>query len=121
MKVSELRIGNYVEAEGKIGTVTTLAEDTISISVDGYASVPHDVDPIPLTEEWLLKLGFGMESPGFYSYGEEAMADYCYNMDEKTFHEYYPTSDMNCIAKCEYVHQLQNLYFALTGEELTIK
>ena len=22
---------------------------------------------------------------------------------------------------CEYVHQLQNLYFALTGEELTIK
>ena len=24
-------------------------------------------------------------------------------------------------AECDYVHQLQNLYFALTGEELTIK
>jgi hypothetical protein len=113
MEANEMRYGQYYFGEkGEI--------ECFDMSLYHVDTFDH-WKPIPLTEEWLIKLGFGMESPGFYSYGEESMADYCYNLDDKTFHEYYPTSDMNCLAKCEYVHQLQNLFFALTGEELTIK
>ena len=75
-----------------------------------------DVEPIPLTEEWLLKLGFKKtEWDNFNSYR------LMIGNNDYTIVLY---SDGNCevgdiiTCKIEYVHQLQNLYFALTGEEL---
>ena len=81
---------------------------------------------IPLTEEWLLKFGFerfrGMykpfELPGNYNPSFQIT-------DEKT-----NGNEIVYLTDCDdgrignpilYVHQLQNLYFALTGKELEIK
>ena len=82
----------------------------------------HDLDyakPIPLTEEWLLKFGFDEITPKYY----------VLNIDENNSFTYYYTFSggfwhfefEGISIKIKYVHQLQNLYFALTGEELTIK
>lgn len=71
-------------------------------------------EPIPLTEEWLLRFGFEKDRSG-------------YRLDDinsLSFSENYIVcwhDKVLGIKQIEYVHQLQNLYFTLTGEELTIK
>lgn len=93
MKQQELRIGNWVNPEHPYQIDANTFQNVLNDSLDENA--------IPLTEEWLLK--FGVES--IYDFK-------IYNDDGDVF--YYAVG-------CEYVHQLQNLYFALTGEELEIK
>ena len=68
--------------------------------------------PIPLTEEWLVKFGFEENSTSFTN----SIAYPCIVKLK---------NQSNCIfynsLQIKHVHQLQNLYFALTNEELTIK
>ena len=65
-----------------------------------------DIDSISLTEEWLLKFGFENNGIAFWNgVGLSKLSDGFYFMT----------------TKIEFLHQLQTLYFALTGEELTIK
>lgn len=115
MRASELRIGNWVYL---FGDPVQLTKEHI-IYLLGKDSLPESVT---LTEEWLLKFGFEKLSNFEEQYMEE---DYVWQIDVERspslilsngiFHE------DNYGVKLEYVHQLQNLYFALTGEELTIK
>jgi hypothetical protein len=83
--------------------------------------------PIPLTEEWLLKFGFIKNTyPNLHwfkcldngdklsitehkQYGSNKHLSFYFNCGG------YSSIDLQLIN----VHQLQNLYFALTGEELT--
>ena len=110
MKANELRIGNYfTDYAGRVGQV--VPETFTCIKSGGY----KDSNYIPLTEEWLLKFGFEnirigvfINKIGVYKAGLK----FCYNA---SFFEYYN------LVVIEHVHQLQNLYFYLTGEELTIK
>jgi len=106
MKSSELRIGNLINVNGEI-------QEVCDIPLPENCT-DKNTKPIPLTEEWLLKFGF--ERSGLYNvksqvyiYDEHGLVD--------TGYEYrFNYTEM----KLKYVHQLQNLYFALTGEELTI-
>lgn len=68
-------------------------------------------EPIPLTEEWLLKLGFNKEECFYILKGVclEDEYDGRYRLDGQS----------DCFIK--HVHQLQNLYFALTSVELEVK
>lgn len=96
--------------------------------------------PIPLTEEWLIK--FGAKNCGEWglsillddeNYTETYLLIDNPSWDTNTFYEVdYGTSkkmhsinaetdELKTIAIIQYVHQLQNLVFSLTGEELTIK
>jgi hypothetical protein len=110
MKANELRIGNYVN--DSIGLITIGLNGNIK-----FADVYH---PIPLTEEWLLKFGFlyslrlddfmfkkGNDCFEIQPYKEGFLNSVLYN-------------DIEILDRLQHVHQLQNLYFALTGEELTI-
>lgn len=63
--------------------------------------------PIPLTEELYRKVEKQLIKKGF-SYGFEKGKLTLYLSDQWEF-------------ESEFLHQLQNLYFALTNEELTIK
>jgi hypothetical protein len=79
-----------------------------------------DIDPIPLTEEWLLKFGFGRHHT---DYANDII--YIKNVPDNTEFEWgvYPNELGSGIQiqnrnLLKYVHQLQNLYFALTGEEI---
>ena len=118
MKSTELRIGNHVkDPYGKEIKLVTVDKDASMLS------------PIPLTEEWLLKFGFK------YNYFEDEDGyiisnDYVLSLgeyselsieDDFSFWIGSKTSDETvCFDNdiIESVHRLQNLYHALTGEEL---
>ena len=128
MKAEELRIGNYVlyEQNSIEFIIKTISDDGFDVyNMTESTWIEYDqFAGIPVTEEWLLKLGW------------------VWNEDTETF-EKYPNGDVRMHLQYEpvsrsytmfnyvlnakiadriwHVHQLQNLYFALTGSELTIK
>ena len=81
-------------------------------------------EPIPLTEEWLLKFGF---EKGWNQYDKhDYYAKDCWGkirIDNGYLEpaEYYFLDGIRDSYKIKYIHQLQNLYHALTGEELKVK
>lgn len=107
MEASELRIGNWVIDNNR--SVQVGATDF------NYCEV---FAPIPITEEWLLKFGFQKGKFDYLKNNLEILElnnngifdAYCTDLEFSVF-----------ISEIKYVHSLQNLYFALTGEELTIK
>jgi len=122
MKASELRIGNLVNydtAEGDVLTNVIDWQDLKWLSEDkkGFNLVHN---PILLTEDWLLKFGFK------YSL---TLDDFMFKDKNDIFEmQPYKKGFLNSVTWCDneilqelkYVHQLQNLYFALTNEELTL-
>lgn len=141
INAKELRIGNYVNYI-VFNKHESLFQNTVwclnySSATLGDRAVRHDVkynniEPIPLTEEWLLRFGFdaiGYECP---ETGSEFSFPYRIKISDNENIEveddfsvcvYYNDDDFIPIGNIRYdkVHQLQNLYFALTNTELTIK
>jgi hypothetical protein len=119
MKANELRIGNLIkepiESGGKICQVKRIETDK-----DGYSHYLDHCSPIPLTEEWLLKFGFYLDEDGNFSINESVftIVNLRRGIDLRERFEIF-SHDFN--PDLDYVHQLQNLYFALTGKELTSK
>lgn len=130
MKANELMIGNYVNEEvignckvSKINKKSLWIEGN-NVKTDGteniveYHLIYDYVKPIPLTEEWLSKLGF------IFPQGEYCKKDdWTIVVDCDPFH-IHKLGEKDSVHfegfNIKYVHQLQNLYFALTGEELKI-
>lgn len=76
---------------------------------------------IKLTEEWLLKLGFvGKDDDGTFYHIEEILfqIQYLYLKEKKFVHIW---DGAFTEAPVKYIHQLQNIFFALTGKELNQK
>lgn len=131
MKASELRIGNLIQLNPSRNWVGTTFNDPIkieSISELGinYSNYPEmgvswdsledsKYVPIPITEDWLLKFGF--IGSKYWKHHKLLFSI------QKYSNGYYVvlTDDEDDSFKIDHIHQLQNLYFALTGEELQIK
>lgn len=114
MKTSELRIGNIVDTAVGIIQITDISPTTNKL----YN--PNALHAIPITEEWLIKFGFiSMDDDGLW----EAENEELFRIQEPTLEEghicAWNTYDVG--EPIEFVHQLQNLYFALTGTELELK
>jgi hypothetical protein len=122
MEENELRIGNYIKRK-QSGTIV----ETKQFMLHDYEL--KYFEPIPLTEEWLLKFGFKksiVKEPWFernkielfkYSKGDFFLLGRYNTAYGIGLHDIWDGMEINL----QYVHQLQNLYFALTAEELTIK
>ena len=134
MKATELRIGNYVECEERCGdTVYPLTsiynDNTICFDQAYHKSTElYKAKPIPLTEEWLLKLKLHKEFNSDNSenrncwYLKDCDDNFYINYDYDSYIGWYVgASCYGYIVGIKHVHQLQNLYFALTNKELTIK
>ena len=145
MTQNELRIGNYVYYEHTAHVVSGVhgnsvyswwvkdgkpvieyeAKDSSGTQVEApYMDVISQHEPIPLTEEWLEKLGltkstldndFEPNEPKWYSWIKGAFNLEIQENGEIWFEVY------SHYIHVKWVHQLQNLYFALTGEELTLQ
>lgn len=108
MEAKDLRIGNWVNDDSCHDWQITLSD-----FYNMYLDDDCPFTPIPLTEEWLVKFGFEKDSFGCLYFG--------YFYYRKSL--FYSSGEFSNIGlpNIQYVHQLQNIYFALTGEELTIK
>jgi len=122
MKASELRIGNWV----------LYKDNFISWDYEDFGEVEHSniedsIKPIPLTEEWLVKLGFKSNKYNDeYSLelGSETYLLDCEYTDKGVFNFVIESVEGKgyCLPPdIKHIHELQNLYFALTNQELTIK
>lgn len=98
-----------------------------------YFKISHaDTSGIPLTEKWLLKFGFEDKStvnrfadkithPIFpLALIQSIYKTFRLSPDNFSFPLPGDTSKLIISNELKYVHQLQNLYYALTGEELKI-
>jgi hypothetical protein len=124
MNEKELRVGNLVGIEDIdtqiIVTINGIKQGFIDepydIEVkfkDGMYSDVHleDLEPVKLTEERIVLLKFVKRN----GYSFEMLNGFLKEFEGDFYFTYY-----NLSIKCEYVHQLQNLYFALTGKELIV-
>ncbi len=109
MKANELRIGNWIydaqcQQNIQIGT---------GLHIDNLDPLSK---PIPLTEEWLKRFGFDENLKEFVKSGISIREEN--NNSVFWVWGFYLGFSHGGI---KHVHQLQNLYFALTGEELELK
>jgi len=121
IQTNELRIGNWIN-EFEIATQADSRFIDRLYNIELRGKIAIDVTPIPLTPEILEKAGFnevdGNEWYRFYDKGFLRVfihhsVDSCFVSVDGLKIDYYINNF--------YLHQLQNLYFALTGEELNIE
>jgi len=124
MKTNELRIGNWIKLseEGIIRKVTGIDNSGINVYIPKDKKEKWiEIDQfshIPLTEEMLLRCGFEYKDNAYIKYiykKTEGIKIMGYDMN------YYFSLNMFKTIKIKSVHQLQNMYFILTGEELEVK
>ena len=125
MDVKALRIGNLIKytdypnlKDNLLGKVICVTGDDISFMSD--CNVAY-LEPIKLTEDLLIKLSFNKNGRVIKTYvmiGDEINFNILVNLENEFY--FYPSIAIKWSVRLEYVHQLQNLYFALTGEELDV-
>lgn len=129
INTKELRQGNKVMVTftedqvgfGKdyIGEIVAVIERKVRVKDDWHWIELDGISPIPLTPEIL-------EKAGFVTIGRYAIGVGGYNVFAKGRIELLQPNEGDPYilafyeAKITHLHQLQNLYFALTGQELTI-
>jgi hypothetical protein len=115
MQSSELRLGNWIKKEiwykKEIEYYQIKPSHFCNDKISSFL-------PIPITEEWLMKLGFEKGIIVMYIIFDENY-QIQYSLNNNTFclsfkGSYFKKLDV------KYIHQLQNLYFALTQNELTL-
>lgn len=138
METNELRIGNYIEYCGYIVKVDGIYDDRISaINIEDKDHIfdkPSYFNPIKLTEELLLKIGFKKNKYDWWEYfpdrenkisilmsGEYTTIEYA-----NLFHCPEDVSEVNYGSTLEfprriYIHELQNAYFLIAGQNIEIK
>jgi len=108
MKPEEFRIGNWILAEREEWCINEVT-----------SNLDHSIyEPIPLTDEWLDKFGFELdeETEMYNLITPLQFIDYSFEIIKNAHDRFYQWRHI----KVKYVHQLQNLYFALTNEELIL-
>lgn len=132
IKANELRLGNYFKLGVKYVDLKSFTrtdiypiETTIYVGYnDRLKNHPiafGELEPIPLTEEILLKCGFVTRYPNvndkYFEFEEFIINSFSRGKAFKL--------NINCAIytdlEIKHLHQLQNLYFALTNKELEIK
>lgn len=113
IKANELRVGSlYLNRS----TVDDFKENAI-------AKDREDWNGIPLNSDWLQRMGF--DDDLYLLYGSQEDQEYMkYYLKDQVIRLWSPdgcTTGLPIDISCKYVHQLQNLFFVLTGTELEIK
>lgn len=122
---NELRIGNYIQRNDlgdghkRVERILELGEMTCTTTgpvkvICGYL---FDISGVPLSEEWLIKAGFEVgENSSWYEKGVLGIS----KSGSIAFHLEGKWCNYGSI-KLEFVHEIQNLWHSLTGEELEFK
>lgn len=131
IQANELRIKNLLEFNGAVMEVASIhCDNTIRFynkektDTIGCFRI-NECKPIPLTEQWLLEFGFTYNG---WNYDLGRFTFHAQGTDENgSFYntEFYimknSTKELLLLSyQIDHVHQIQNLYFALTNQELTL-
>lgn len=127
MKTTELRIGSWIYGRDLLFGDKVAIQVKSSADLCNIENLPDEFEPIPLDKKWLRKFGFDdwdyediyigidvnnsnfvLSKPKKYEFMKNYLWEYKADMWQK-------------YVELQYVHQLQNLFFVLTGKELTIK
>ena len=126
MEATELRFGNLTNkgiVHGIRYNQGILGCDIVQNKFESFSKWfdYREIKPIPLTEEWLLKFGFYSKNKKI-GWWENDKFSFIGRLSGCILHFHLIVNDMFVeIIRIQYVHQLQNLYFALTGTELKIE
>lgn len=116
MESNELRVRNWVYSEETQSDVQWFEGNFLNTALDS-------IKPILLTKEWLTKFSYNWKEEKSFpqnAYWENKLS--AIDFDKKRFYiKRYKANDNHADVNLpEYVHELQNLYFALTKKELEI-
>lgn len=128
LRASELRLGNYIidqsypERECRVFRLNCGIEYPITYSYNKAFEYTSQraigLSGVPITDEWLMNLGF--KKMGKHDVFEIdnlrfVIGTGClvYLIDEDDRNKY-------CVKAMQFIHEIQNTYFALTGKELII-
>jgi len=126
IQANELRIGNLLERDGNIIEVVRISKENVinyetAKEKTGMHTNSGRVNPIPLTEELLLKCGFEVDdSDEDNKWLNLRYGNIVFCSDESTNFERVYLRIYNTDIILESLHQLQNIFFALTNQELKI-
>lgn len=130
MKANELRLGNWVMGIGYMRVTelkTELDNNFITASNKDvvYMDEEDSFQPIELTEEVLLKIGFVKENEINRMYNNRCVVSYYIGnfykelvIEVRRENGFYKNNMVHYDIK--YLHQLQNAYYLLTNEELEV-
>lgn len=117
---NELRINNLVLCRGEVSVIKLIAEKYVCLLIEPCVRFTRsaylkEIEPIPLTEEWLSKMGFDKLYEDHYEKDGVTLM--------KVDKEYYFLQEdrSNFSHTYKSVSQLQNLFFSLVGKELKIE
>lgn len=121
IQANEAIVGRIFDRKhGKGRTQTTLTENMIGLIFSSDKGLAlNDFEPIPLTPEILEKCGFEKQDDGDGGYYRELLSEngiLFVEGDKKGYTDVF----IDCWEqiRVRYLHQLQNLYYSLTGTEL---
>lgn len=125
MKTQELRIGNLLQSKVQLNFTDlkipkyAMVDIVMLMDLQRLGADKWAFEPIPITEEWLLRFGFAFNSDNDEFQLSPVALD-CIRTGR--YRGKWITLYKKTVIETEikYAHQLQNIYFALTGKELPI-
>jgi hypothetical protein len=147
INTKKLRIGNFVCTQNPMEIFVTCKDERLRKDVDvvlevsdpllvfndgnfnsfGYSARfnSESVNPIPLTDEWFIRFGFEVEDVVNRSTYPFAYRIFTIKTKSKLCEEIKIAWNQNdyhfySIVYFEYVHELQNFFFAITKDELKL-
>lgn len=125
IQANELRLGNILDVGGNYWQVSQISDDELYFKENEEYNHILNAEPIPLTEDILLKCGFekydtdkaiNYKLGGFrFSYVNDG------KFKGKTYLTYGNVLSFTSHRAMEYLHSFQNLYWSFCQKELEIK
>jgi hypothetical protein len=126
IQAKDLRIGNWIKRQDGLQVqISNIGRKGTNIGPDEFPVYLYweMCDSIPLTPEILENCGFVLRNGNYNTWYAKALIGFSSTMRISVHDDiyYFSPFEWNYQIEIKSLHQLQNLYYALTGEELTYK
>lgn len=121
IKANELRVGNWVAHHGETDVPFRLGAQAIFNIATGFLDRQEAYSPIPLTPEVLEKCGFEKTYSGKFLMLDKMNRPFDIIIDLNKKSVGVGDNDEYLLSYFPHLHQLQNLFYCLRGEELEYK
>lgn len=134
IKAGDIMLNNWFHVNGYPMYVDSIFRDTVYLEFEGnegdvWEENIKDLKPIPLTEDILLKAGFGEKDDQYYLIIQTGVSSNAVYFEFEIVNgdvfgsmwiDKETENTRKIFLEVKYVHQLQNLLFILSGNQLII-